>query len=138
MSSFSFGTAPFGAAPFGIPSPPTSANTISTLSSSRLVDAKTRRYVVNDEGGFEAMDDVAQRVLMLVAFNVAIPKFVTPRDQQAQRQRILEALSPMTTGPEPQIDKVRVDVEDDGKQTSWIVVTYRNLLTKTMQTVTPS
>jgi len=136
--SLGYGKKPWGYGSFGSPlTLPTPAST-SSLSSSRKFDGKTGRYVVNDEGGFEAVDNTAQRVILLVAFSAKSGPFLTDRDLAAQVAEVRSALSVMTIGPEPAITLLGVSCEASGPTSSRLTVRYRNNLTGTEQTVEPA
>lgn len=131
------GSHPFGNGPFGQPPPVPSAEVLPTLSSSRLVDGVSSRYVPTTDGDFEPMDGTAQRVLLLIAFADTYSPIITPQGKADQAARIRRALRPLTEGREPAIDRLTVEVTDDGKAETLKTVTYRNRLTNTIQTVTP-
>lgn len=127
---------PYGSVGGAIVAPPTMSARAS-LSSSRGIDARTMRYQVADDGGFEPMDDVANRVLCILAFVVKMDGRIVPREQAALKARIRTELRGLTEGQEPVIKLIDVTVTDDGKQTSFVGVTYKNLLTDTLNTVNP-
>lgn len=107
----------------------------STLTSSRKIDFVQRRYVTDDDGGFEAMDDVAQRVLLLVCFSVTPQKFISTQALAAAAQDIRDALKPLTTGPEPEIEIAEVVAERTSAGSTRHAVSFRVLRTGTQQTV---
>lgn len=121
----------------GIVVAPPATDGRAALSSSRGIDARTMRYKIADDGGFEPMDDVAQRVLCTLAFVVKMGGRIVPQEQTALKSRIRTELRQLTDGQEPVIKLVDVTVTDDGKQTSFVGVTYKNLLTNTLNTVNP-
>lgn len=132
-----FGTGPFGAGPFGRPLLATTDEVRSSLSSSRLIDGVSKSYVVNDEGGFAAMDDVAQRVLLLLAFGMGEePKLIDATYPETMRARIAAVLAPLVR--ERAIEITAIDIGDDGRSTTHKRVAFRNLLTDTLQTVEPA
>lgn len=132
-----FGTGPFGAGPFGHPLITTTDEVKSSLSSSRLLNGVTKAYVVNDEGGFEAMDDVAQRVLLFLAFGMGEePKLIDSTYPATMRARITAALAPLVR--ERAIEITAIDISDDGRGATHKRVAFRNLLTDTLQTVEPA
>ena len=137
-ASLGYGKKPWGFGGYGSPLTPATPATPSSLSSSRKFDGKTGRYIVNDEGGFEAMDDTAQRVILLVAFAAKSGPFLTDRDLAAQVAEVRSALSVMTIGPEPAITLLGVSCEASGPTSSRLTVRYRNNLTGTEQTVEPA
>jgi hypothetical protein len=128
-----FGSDPFGGGPFGAPSFVVAASPLNALSSSRGVNGVTRRYVVNDEGGFAAMDDTAQRVMLALAFGVTQPKTITPETRAALETQIRAALRPLTAGREPAIKILSLTVDDNGRDELTPRLAYKNLLTGTLQ-----
>ena len=127
---------PYGSVGGAIVAPATMSARAS-LSSSRGIDARTMRYQVADDGGFEPMDDVTQRVLCILAFVVKMKGRIVPQEQAALKARIRTELRQLTDGQEPVIKLIDVTVTDDGRQTSYVGVTYKNLLTDTLNTVNP-
>ncbi len=134
----SAGTGPYGHTPAGYAASTPTEETRSSLSSSRLINGVTKRYVVNDEGGFEAMDDIAQTVLLRISFAVREAKFITPQGMADDRTAIRNALADMTKGAEPLIKIKTIEVTDSGKATTYKRVVYQNLMTNTLQTVEPT
>ena len=114
-----------------------SPDTRAKLSSSRSIDPKTMRYVIADDGGFEAMDDVAQDVLLAVAFVKTNEGRIDPKQQEKTKQALRLALKPLSDGPEPRIKVVDIIIRDDGRETTYTGITYTNLLTNTLNTVEP-
>jgi hypothetical protein len=113
-----FGTGPHGLAPLGFPTDEPEQLAPAKIGSAKKIDAKTRRYVVADDGGFEAMDGTAQRVLLLVC--MALGKetpFITPQGND-----------------DPDIELDLVDITSD-RDTSNRLVRYKNLRTNTYQYV---
>lgn len=127
---------PYGSVGGAIVAPPTMSARAS-LSSSRGIDPRTMRYIIADDGGFEPMDDVANDVVCTLAFVVKMDGRIVPREQAALKARIRTELRRFTEGQEPIIKLVDVTVTDDGQQTSYVGVTYKNLLTDTLNTVNP-
>lgn len=127
---------PYGAVGDEIVAPST-ISTRASLSSSRGIDARTMRYQIADDGGFEPMDDVAQRVLCTLALVVKLGGRIVPKEQAELKAKIRSELRILTDGQEPVIKLVNVSVIDDGKQTSFVSVIYKNLLTNTLNTVNP-
>jgi len=136
--SLGYGKKPWGFGSFGSPLTLPTPAASSSLSSSRKYDGKTGRYIANDEGGFEAMDDTAQRVILLVAFAAKTGPFLTDRDLAAQVAGVRDALSVLTSGPEPAVMLLGVSCEASGPTSSRLTVRYRNNLTGTEQTVEPA
>lgn len=133
----SYGTGPYGTAPFGGVVPTNNPEGIAALSSSRGYDGVTRRYVIATDGGFAPMDDVAQRVLLLLAFGVPAQRIITPQDNAASAANIRRALEPLTRGSQPTIRIVELVVTDGGGGRLSRSLTYKNLLAGTQQTITP-
>jgi hypothetical protein len=133
-----FGSGPFGFLGFGNTLAAPSEATRSSVSSSRLIDGKRKTYVVNDEQGFEAMDDVAQAVLLRIAFAAAEPKFISPEALRKMSTAIRTALNSLTIGPDPAIRIKSIEVTDSGKSSTYKRVVYDNLRTGTLQTVEPT
>lgn len=127
--------------PWGNPGLTTEPEAFAPLSSSRKVDFTPGRpglrYVTRDDGGFEAMDDVAQMVLLLVAFAVPDQRIITPRETNTFLAHVRAALKPLTDGPEPSITILDLAASDDGAATMLKSLTYKNLKTQTKQTVFP-
>ena len=136
-ASLGFGQKPWGYGGYGSPLAPPVPAVESALSSSRKVDFVTGRYVANDEGGFEAMDDTAQRVVLLVAFAVKRSTFLTAQSLAGQEAAIRNALLVVTRGPAPEIRVLSVSAVATDVQTSAVSIRYVNNLTGTEQTVSP-
>ena len=137
-ASRGFGVKPWGYGGYGAPLTPSTPAAFSSLSSSRSFDGIKGRYVANDEGGFEAMDDTAQRVVLNVAFAVRRGPFITPRDLAQQEADIRAALAvSLTAGPTPAIRLIEVTAAQTGPTASAVTVRYFNNLTNTEQTVSP-
>ncbi len=94
------------------------------------------RYVIDENGGFEGMDDVAQCVLIAVA-QLKPSGRIDPREQNKQKQLLRERLATLTAGPEPIITIHDIVFTDDKRQTSNLLVTYTNNLTNTQQSTEP-
>ncbi len=129
----SYGTGPFGS-PSGASLP---AQVPTALASSRRIDFTTGLYVLDENGGFESMDDTAQRVCLLVAFAEKPSDVITPQTMNAQADAIRAALAPLTNVRAPAIKLISVVVERSASGTVAKTITYRNLLTDTEETVTP-
>lgn len=84
-----------------------------TIVSARKIDMKTRRYVIDeDNGGMVPMDSTAQLVGLTLAFDSGpVPRVQTAQELDARRQRVLAALEPLATGPNPSIVIGSVDVD---------------------------
>jgi hypothetical protein len=131
-----FGTGPYGLGPFGQAYLTPTQTTRASLSSSRAIDTYGH-YVVADDGGFEPMDDTAQRVILLINFNVKPPQIITPKTMAAQEQAIRAALRPLTAGKEPAVKDVKIVVSDGGGAKLFESVTYFDIAAKRQQTVKP-
>ena len=138
MTTLGYGQKPWGFGGYGTPLTLPQPSSPSELSSSRKIEDRTGRYVTNDEGGFEAMDDTAQRVWLLVAFATKTGPFITARDMATQEAAIRAALKPLTTGAEPAIRLLAVTASQVGPTSTSVSVRYVNRLTGTEQTVEPA
>lgn len=137
-TSRGYGRKPWGYGGYGSALADPTPATFSSLSSSRSFDGLTGRYVANDEGGFEPMDDTAQRVVLTVAFATKSGPFITPRALAQQEADIKAALAvSLTAGPAPAIRLISVTAEQTGPTASAVTVRYFNNLTNTEQTVSP-
>jgi hypothetical protein len=134
--SAGLGLGGYGLSVFGQPTDDPYTLAPAKIGSARNIDAKTRRYVVADDGGFEAMDETAQRVLNLVAFGVKLPPFVTPQGEAELDQNIREALAIMTGVRDPDIALDPPSISHD-RATQYVGVRYKNLRTGTFQYVRP-
>ncbi len=131
-----FGAGPFGGVPLGQTAAALPAEDPTTLTSSRAIDATTQRYVLDDEGGFEAMDDVGQRVLLLLSFELGpTPKLIDSRFDGSVRNAVVRALRPVTEGADPQAKLVGVTVVRPRGGATRVVVEYLNLTTNSKRTV---
>jgi hypothetical protein len=133
--SVGLGFSPFGLSVFGYPSDDPAESVPAKIGSARKVNTKTRRYVVADDGGFEAMDETAQRVVLLLAFGVKLPDFVTPQGEADMEQAIRAALAPMLDTRDPDIELDEASVGHTAPATEGIVVRFKNLRTGTYQYV---
>ncbi len=106
-----------------------------SLRSSRKIDFVRKRYVLDDDDAFEAMDDVAQRVVLLIAFNTKRPRFITPQTMSEYRDSITKALAVLTGGPEPVAGNLKVSVTTGSPGTLNTALTYTNLRTNTRTTI---
>ncbi len=131
-----FGLGPFGYVNAGSALAASAEETRSDLSSSRKIDFPTGRYVANDEGGFEAMDDIAQVVCLRVAFTTRSTKFITARNNRQREMALRTELRDLTKRPEPAIELKSVTVTPAGGGRVSETIVYRNLRTGTRQTVT--
>jgi hypothetical protein len=120
----------FGSGPYAHLGAPADA----PLYSSRLLNA-SGQYITRDDGGFEPMDDVDQRVQLLVAFAAKRSAKLTARDLNTMRDDVIKALEVMSLARPPEIADVVVTAEQAGPSTSRIKVTFTNLSTSAQQTV---
>lgn len=131
----SFGTGPFGGFHAGGYGPAATEEVRSSVSSSRAISFQTGRYLVNDEGGFEAVDDIAQTVALTVAYAYRAPDTITVQNMAKSTERIRSALRPMTIGIAPLISEVAVRFDRSSPGVMRPLISYRNMRTKTKQTV---
>ena len=106
-----------------------------TLHSSRKIDFATQEYVLNDEAGFEGMDDIAQRVILTVSYNVPRQTHISERDLRASELAVRNALEFMTGGPEPEIKLDKVSFARTSAGVTAGTVIFTNLLTGTKTSV---
>lgn len=132
--SVGLGFGPFGLSVFGFPTDDPAESTPAKIGSARKL---TRRYVVADDGGFEAMDETAQRVVLLLAFGVKLPDFVTPQGEADLETAVRESLAPLLDSRDPDIELDEASVGHTVPATEGIVVRYKNLRTGTYQYVKP-
>lgn len=84
------------------------------LSSSRAIDPKRRTYLVDDDGGFSFYDDVYQRVVMLLDYGFKLPPLKGNDFERQTETSIRRALSPLTSGPTPEIRIKQVVITSSG------------------------
>lgn len=130
----SYGTGPLGFTPLGLPAGGPLTLTRAPLTSSRKIDGVTKRYVTTAAGGFEGMDDVAQRVLLLLSFADTEIGVITPQTMRAQEQKFRDALAPLTNQRAPTIKILEVSVRNPNMGRLVKTIRYKNLLTNTEQT----
>jgi hypothetical protein len=131
----SFGQGPFGVVTLGIAPAEVSTVPPTTLTSSRKVDFATGRYVQDEAGGFAGMDDVVQRVTLLVAGAISrLPATVDRRTLAAVKDAVRVALAPVVDDGSARIDDVSIVQPRAGAVAA--SVTFTNLLTGTKQTAT--
>lgn len=97
-----------------------------TIHSARSINFTTKRYEIDTTtGGFLRMPPTAQRVALLISFEVEESRFVTEQEQEKVRQRIYAALSILTAEPSPQIliKEVVVGSDQKGQVTRRVVFT---------------
>lgn len=100
--------------------------------SSRRINGKTRVVVVDSYGNPQAMDDTAQRVLVLVSEAAALDAIVGDDFESSTENVIREALQPLLAQPRPVISLTNVSVSRDNA-TSYVEVIYLNLATNKSQ-----
>lgn len=136
--STSLGVGAYGLSVFGQPADDPTSLEPAKIGSARKIDFVTRRYVVADDGGFEAMDETAQRVVLLVSFAIGKePAFITPAGEADMERRVREALAVMTDIRDPDIDIDTIEISHDTQGNSFRGVRYKNLRTGTYQYVSP-
>ena len=136
--STSLGIGAYGLSAYGQATDDPASLSPAKIGSARKIDFKTRRYVVASDGGFEAMDETSQRVMLLVAFAIGREgPFITPAGEADMERRIREALAPMLDPRDPDIDLESVDISHDTNGNSFRGVRFKNLRTGTLQYVTP-
>lgn len=131
----SFGVGPYGFCAIGAETETPDEAPRKTLVSARKIDPETMSYVQDEYGGFESMPATAQRVLLLVTFEVEEPPLIDARYAATMDARIRKALEPLTSGPEPAIQLVNITVTDDGRHGTQKVISFRDLKNHTTQTV---
>ena len=133
-----FGLAPWGLGPLGLPEAALPAEDPAELSSSRKIDGTTKKFVQNTNGGYAGMSDTMQRVLLLVSFAVRnYPKFNTDESREQIMADITTALHPLTNPKNQAIELIEVSVRDDGRDGTYPLVRYRDLVSGKEQTVQP-
>ncbi len=131
-----FGLKSFGLSPYGTPTVDDESSSLPDLSSSKNYNGKTRDYQIAADGGFSYMDDVYQRVILLVAFGTQhIPPLRSADFGSKIDSSIRNALKPLTTGKPPAIRLKRVTVSDDGKTTAFVQVEFFRVATATYEIV---
>ena len=119
----SYSTGPYAKFPT-LPVPPRPQ-----VHSARSINFTTKKYEIDSvTGGFVGMPVVAQRVALLVSFNVEDTKFITPQDDEKVRQRMIEALSVLTESKPPVISITSIEVGRDAPGVAFRRIVYRNLL----------
>lgn len=137
--STGLGFSAYGLSVFGYPSDDPVSLEPAKVGAARKMHFPTRRYVVADDGGFEAMDEIAQRVMLTIAFAVKLPAFITPQGEAELEQAVRTELANagMLDPRDPDIDLESVDVSHDQHQIQFIGARYKNLRTGTYQYVSP-
>jgi len=120
-----FGSGPFGVVAFGIAPSTISSVTPTELTSSRKVDFATGRYVLDDGGGFEGMDDTAQRVTIVVTAAAGkTPDVIDALLQRRTEAALRDALTPLVADGSIIIEAVQVERARAGAST--VLVSYFN------------
>lgn len=133
-----FGVGPFGLGPLGLPAAELPAEDPAELSSSRKIDGTTKKFVQNTNGGYRGMSDTMQRVLLLVSFAVrSYPKFNTAESREQIVADVTTALRPLTNPKAQVIELLEVSVRDDGKDGTYPLVRYRDLVSGKEETIQP-
>lgn len=110
-----------------LPVPPRPA-----ISSARKINFTTKRYEVNENtGGFKRMPPTAQRVLLLICFEVEDSLFITPQGQSKVKLEIEKALSVLTDVASPLIQIRRIEVGSDFAGQGFRRVTFKDLTKNT-------
>ena len=135
MTTYSaMGVGPFGVVTAGYAVPEAvNAKPPTTLTSSRRIDFVTQRYVTNSAGGFDGMDDIGQRVVLLVSGAVRVPPKITPRAISSIQEAVRAALDNIVN-VERAITLDQVDVVSERAGQLAARVTFTNLKTRTKQT----
>lgn len=129
-----FGVGPYGIGTLGVPSLTPVPEVLADLSSSRKIDGKTKKYVIDGNGGFSHMDDIHQRILLLIAFNVTEPEFLDNSFPHTMEQQIRNALKPLTDGTEPEIGITLIQITTD-RDSSDRYVRFKKFATNTDEVV---
>lgn len=129
------GAFPLAAGPYGgaMPSPAVEATT--TAVNARRIDTVRRDYTTDADGNADGMDGTAGRVYLLLSYADTRQAIITATGVQARAAAIRRALEPLTRGPAPAVTALTVNVVDAGGERINGTVTYRNLLTNTLETV---
>jgi hypothetical protein len=137
-----FGNGPFGLYPYGIPLDEFEEEGATILHSSRKIDPVLGKIELDDDGNFEGMDDIAQRVVLAVR-QARIPELQTRLFDEEMQQEIRRVLAEaeLTTTNAPAISLVRPDGQRPIQITAKpngadISISYRNNLTGTQTSVT--
>jgi hypothetical protein len=131
-----FGLGPYGYFPAGSALEAPAEEARSSLSSSRKVNGVTKRYVINDDGGFEAMNDIAQTVLLRICYADTESPYITPRAANETKAKVRAALKDMETSKLIRIEAI--EVEEYNSTTTLKRIRFFDLTTQKYQTVEPS
>lgn len=131
------GSGPFGVITLGI-EPAATADLVPTkLSSSRKLDFATGRYIADADGGVEGMDDVGQRVSLVVAYAAQTQQLPTNLDARFDgqlRSRIRADLAEAGLIPND-IELITVEASRKRAGQAQLLVVFMNKRTNTRQTV---
>lgn len=102
----------FGTGPYGAGTPPSSEEVErrTTLASSRKIDFRTGRYVLDADGNFDEMPDLHQRVGLLIAYGVKEPDRIGPSFAAELEAQIRKALRPLTDTKPPEAVIKRIEI----------------------------
>jgi hypothetical protein len=126
---------PLGAGFLGGWAPPAPTEATTTAVSCRRIDAVAHDYVTDGAGNPEGMDGTANRVYLLLSYADTRTAIITATGVAAREKAVRAALEPLARGPEPAIANLSVKVTDAGRDRVYGEVTYRNLLTNTLETL---
>lgn len=106
----SYGTGAYGSFGAGLPIPGASTDNRPTIVSSRRIDPKKKDYVFEDDGtgNYDGMDDIYQRVILLVAFELKHPKLIGVDYEADMTQRIRKALLPLVREKSIKIKSIEI------------------------------
>lgn len=103
-----------------------------TINSARSINFTTMRYEVDQvTGGFVRMPPTAQRVVLLISFEVEDSLFITPQGQAQVEKQITAALGELTNQPSPLIEIKEIAVGSDRAGQTFRRVTFRDLTKNT-------
>jgi hypothetical protein len=131
-----FGLGPYGYFPAGDGYEVPEEETRSSLSSSNKVDGVSKRYVLNDEGGYEPMNDIAQTVLLRISYADTESPLITPRAANETKAAVRNALQDLETKKLIRIESIEVD--EYNSTTTVKRIRFYDLTTQKYQTVEPS
>ncbi|MBU0572033.1 MAG: hypothetical protein KKG95_08180 [Candidatus Omnitrophica bacterium] len=120
-----FGVGPYGVGPYGLPLAILPGELTAPIHSSRYID-KDGRYIIDAETGeFAPMDDVHQRIYLLLAYNFEMPKLVGKDFDNDLKSRVRTALILLTQPPEPAIRLETMEARWEAGNT-YLHVTFYN------------
>lgn len=128
-----FGVGPYGLMPFGTVTEPYDEQLPTNISSSRRIDFTTGRYELDDaSGGFDHMDDVYQRIGLLLAYATPKPGLIGESFEAERELQIREALRPLTHS-RPQLIRITSIVTTTSGGSSQTAVRFKKFGTETEQ-----